>query len=100
MPHPATRYGKPAKHRAHLTRRELEMLRLAANGNTNETIARWLGITSTTVNHGLRRAYAKLGANDRTHAVAIALVRGLIAPKEIAGVQMLPRGTSVHRNTA
>ncbi|MFK8851314.1 helix-turn-helix transcriptional regulator [Streptomyces sp. Ac-502] len=83
-----------------MTRRELEMLRLAANGNTNVTIARWLDITPTTVNHGLRRAYAKLGAQDRTHAVAVALVRGLLKPHEIAGVQMLPAGTSVHRHSA
>ena len=87
---------RPADPRMPITRRELEMLRLAANGNTNETIARHLGITKDTVNGALRSVYRKLGAKDRTNAVAIALVRGLIKPQEIAGVQMLPGRMSIH----
>jgi DNA-binding CsgD family transcriptional regulator len=76
------------------------MLRLAANGNTNEQIARHLGISTHTVNSTLRRVYLKLGARDRTNAVAIALVRGLIRVSDIACVQD-PGGTnSVHANTA
>lgn len=91
---------RPPNPRTAITRRQLELLRLAANGNTNAAIARHLGITPTTVNQTLRTTYLKLGAKDRTHAVAIALVRGLLEPKDIAGVQMLPAGVSVHRDAA
>lgn len=87
---------RPLDSRYPITRRELELLCLAANGNTNEMIARHLGITKDTVNGTLRKSYLKLGARDRTHAVAIALIRGLIEPKDIAGVQMLPGRMSVH----
>ncbi|MEU0589926.1 helix-turn-helix domain-containing protein [Streptomyces ardesiacus] len=59
-----------------LTARQRQVLLLAANGNTNTEIAAWLGITPTTVNHTLRRAYSILGASDRTQAVAIALAVG------------------------
>lgn len=109
---PSPTSGGPAPHRASgarqrppdpktaITRRQLELLRLAANGNSNATIARWLGITPTTVNHSLRSTYLKLGARDRTNAVAIALVRGLLEPSDIANVQMLAGRTSVHRHSA
>jgi len=98
---PAPHKAKACRNRPHdtrypITRRELELLRLAANGNTNETIARHLGITKDTVNGTLRKSYLKLGARDRTHAVAIALIRGLIEPKDVAGVQTPPGRMSVH----
>nr|WSX25525.1 helix-turn-helix transcriptional regulator [Streptomyces tubercidicus] len=97
MPHKARGCrNRPLDSRYPITRRELELLRLAANGNTNEMIARHLGITKDTVNGTLRSVYRKLGAKDRTNAVAIALVRGLIEPHEIAGVQMLPGRMSIH----
>lgn len=100
-PHKATAGRiRPIDPRTSITRRELELLRLAANGNTNEMIARHLAITKDTVNGTLRRSYLKLGARDRTHAVAIALIRGLIEPKDIAGVQMLPGRMSVHSDAA
>lgn len=100
VPHPASRYERgTTTPRARITRREVELLRLAANGNTNETIARHLGITSTTVNGTLRRVYMKLGAADRANAVAIALVRGVLKPSDIACV-VDPGGTaSVHAHT-
>ncbi|CAM5503427.1 MULTISPECIES: helix-turn-helix domain-containing protein [Streptomyces] len=100
-PHRAAHYSKaPIQPRARITRRELQLLRLAANGNTNDMIARYLGISTHTVNGALRRLYLKLGAADRANAVAIALVRGLLVPADIAGVRD-PGGTnSVHANTA
>ncbi|MER6844790.1 helix-turn-helix transcriptional regulator [Streptomyces platensis] len=88
--------NRPLDPRYPITQRELELLRLAANGNTNEGIARFLGITKDTVNGTLRSVYRKIGAKDRANAVAIALVRGLIGPHEIAGVQMLPGRMSIH----
>ncbi|MEV4970609.1 helix-turn-helix domain-containing protein [Streptomyces scopuliridis] len=56
-----------------LTRRQREVLLLAANGNSNADIGRWLWITPDTVNGILRNAYRALGAGDRAHAVALAL---------------------------
>ncbi|MFE2497136.1 helix-turn-helix transcriptional regulator [Streptomyces scopuliridis] len=56
-----------------LTRRQREVLLLAANGNSNADIGRWLWITPDTVNGILRNAYRALGAGDRAQAVALAL---------------------------
>lgn len=99
-PHRAAHYGRPILPRACITRRELQLLRLAANGNTNETIARHLGITKDTVNGTLRRVYLKLGAKDRTNAVAIALVRGVLTTSDIACVVDPGGMASVHAHTA
>jgi DNA-binding CsgD family transcriptional regulator len=78
--------GLPAD-RALLTARRLEVLRLAANGNTNAEIAKKLWIAEDSVKSHMRLAYEQLGARDRTHAIAICLVRGLIHPHE---VELLP----------
>lgn len=67
-----------------LTPRRLEILRLAANGHTNAEIGRDLWIAEESVKSHMQNIYAALGARDRAHAVAIALVRGLIGPHEIA----------------
>ncbi|MFA5843333.1 MAG: response regulator transcription factor [Coriobacteriia bacterium] len=61
-----------------ITRRELDVLRLAAKGLTNESIARDLGVTVETVKTHLSRAFARLGAKDRAHAVAIGMRKGLL----------------------
>lgn len=61
-----------------LTARELDVLRLAAAGNANKGIAHLLGIGEETVKGYMKTVLAKLGANDRTHAVAIAIKRGMI----------------------
>src|SRR5579864_2902580 len=61
-----------------LTLRELDVLRLIAAGNANKMIAGQLSITEETVKSHVTNILAKLGANDRTHAVAIALKRGII----------------------
>lgn len=100
-PHRARRYGKITHQpRARITRRELQLLVLAANGNTNERIAHYLDISAYTVNETLRRVYLKLGAVDRANAVAIALVRGVIKSSDIAGVRDPGGMASVHANTA
>ena len=54
------------------------MLRLVADGNANKEIAAQLSLTEETVKSHVRSILAKLGANDRTHAVAISLKRGII----------------------
>ena len=52
---------------------------LLAEGHANRVIARRLFVTESTVKTHLRSISAKLGATNRTHAVAIARRRGLIA---------------------
>ena len=61
-----------------LTPREIDVLRLVARGNANKAIAAQLSLTEETVKSHIRSILAKLGANDRTHAVAIGLKRGII----------------------
>jgi two-component system, NarL family, response regulator len=62
-----------------LSTRELDVLRLAAAGGANKTIGEKLGISEDTVKTHMRSVLAKLDANDRTHAVAIAARRGIIS---------------------
>ena len=62
-----------------LTPRELEVLQLAAEGDSVEEIARALVLSPGTVRTHLGSIYGKLGAKSRTGAVATALRQGLIA---------------------
>ncbi len=61
-----------------LTARELDVLRLIRDGHRNKQIADRLDIAETTVNFHIKNLVDKLGANDRTHAVTIAIRRGLL----------------------
>jgi DNA-binding NarL/FixJ family response regulator len=61
-----------------LTPRETDVLRVIAAGNTNKEIGSRLGLTEETVKSPVKSILGKLDANDRTHAVAIALKRGVI----------------------
>jgi len=61
-----------------LTARELEVLREVALGNANKTIAVRLLITEDTVKAHVKSVLSKLDANDRTHAVTIAIKRGFL----------------------
>lgn len=63
-----------------LTRRELEVLQLIRDGLKNKQVADRLSISENTVNFHIKNIVAKLGANDRTHAVTIAVRRGLLRP--------------------
>ncbi len=76
-------YLDPALHRAGaagetLTARELDVLRLLADGLPHEQIGTRLGITAETVRSHVRKASDRLGASTRTQAVATALRLGLI----------------------
>jgi DNA-binding NarL/FixJ family response regulator len=62
-----------------LTLREIDVLQLIAEGNANKVVADRLAITEDTVKAHVRNILSKLGANDRTHAVTIALKRGIIS---------------------
>jgi DNA-binding NarL/FixJ family response regulator len=61
-----------------LSPREIEVLELIREGNRNKQIADRLCIAETTVNFHIKNIVDKLQANDRTHAVTIALRRGLL----------------------
>jgi len=61
-----------------LTDREVEVLRYVAAGNSNKIIAAQLNLSEHTVKGHLKNILSKLGANDRTHAVMIAIKRGFI----------------------
>ena len=61
-----------------LTPREISVLTLIAGGNTNKEIAAQLSVTEESVKSYVKNIFAKLDANDRTHAVTIAVKRGII----------------------
>lgn len=61
-----------------LTPRETEVLGLVARGLSNAAIGRELFVTEATVKTHLLRVFAKLGVDDRTRAVTVALERGLL----------------------
>ena len=61
-----------------LTTREVEVLNYLIGGNRNRDIADQLFIAVETVKVHIRHILEKLGAADRTHAVAIGLRRGII----------------------
>jgi DNA-binding NarL/FixJ family response regulator len=61
-----------------LTPREVEVLSCVAKGMANKEIATKLGTASGTVKMHIQNILAKLGASDRTHAVTIAMERGIL----------------------
>jgi LuxR family transcriptional regulator, quorum-sensing system regulator BjaR1 len=63
-----------------LTRREIEVLALLAQGNSAKRIGHILGITPRTVSAHTQSIISKLGTFNCTHAVAIAVRDGLIRP--------------------
>ncbi|MEU4826348.1 response regulator transcription factor [Actinomadura sp. NPDC023710] len=63
---------------AALTAREVEVLRAVADGLSNAEIGRRLVIAEATVKTHLLRVFAKLDVGDRTHAVVVAMDRGLL----------------------
>ena len=64
--------------RPDLTERELGILNLLAQGNTNKLIAVALGFSESLIKQELVRIFDKLGAKDRAHAVMLAIERGLV----------------------
>lgn len=61
-----------------LTAREIEILRCVAAGTSNKIIADRLHLSEATVKGHMKNILSKLGANDRTHAVTIAMKRGFL----------------------
>jgi DNA-binding NarL/FixJ family response regulator len=73
-PQPASRKKLPGG----LTRRELEILKLAAEGHSNVALARMLWVTEQTVKFHLSNVYRKLKVTNRTEAARWAQVNGLL----------------------
>jgi DNA-binding NarL/FixJ family response regulator len=76
------RLTRPVQHVETLTERELEVLRLAARGQTNKQIGAALQISDRTVQNHLANIYAKLAVASRTEAVTVGLQRNLITLSE------------------
>ncbi|WP_405019578.1 helix-turn-helix transcriptional regulator [Kitasatospora sp. NBC_00070] len=75
-PTPA-RYGQP------LTQPEITILRYVANGLSNAAIGRATFISEDTVKSHLQRAFRKLGATNRAHAVGLAALAGHVTRSDI-----------------
>jgi DNA-binding NarL/FixJ family response regulator len=70
--------GRPAREAARqLSEREVEVLRLVANGKTNKEIGFLLGISARTVQHHTAHVYDKLGVDNRAGAARWATEKGL-----------------------
>jgi len=66
-----------------LTDRELVILRYVAMGNTNKEIGKTLNLDEQTIKNEVTVILAKLSANNRAHAVALAMQQGLISLDEL-----------------
>lgn len=73
----SARYGQP------LSEREVQVVRLAANGLSNAEIGRELYLMENTVKSHMQRASRKLGATGRAHVVAVALRAGILSLRDI-----------------
>jgi DNA-binding NarL/FixJ family response regulator len=78
---------------AHLTEREVDLLRLLGHGDSNKTIAETLGITTDTAKKHVSNVIDKMQASSRTHAAIIAAQTGIVGKPVttlIAGTQSEP----------
>jgi len=75
---PATETPTRAMNQAGLTRREVEILKLVAEGHSNAALARMLWVTEQTVKFHLSNIYRKLGVANRTEAGRWAQLNGLL----------------------
>ena len=67
-----------------LSGREMEVLNYAAMGKSNKEIAKIIGLSESTIKNHFSSTLRKLQANDRTHAVTLALCHGWLNTKTIA----------------
>ena len=80
-PRPSVGTGRPGG----LTRRELEILKLVAEGHSNAQLARMLWVTEQTVKFHLSNVYRKLEVSNRTEASRWAQLNGLLTEDSSAG---------------
>ena len=67
-----------------LSLREIEVLNYAAIGNSNKQIGNIIGLSESTIKNHLSNTLKKLHANDRTHAVTLALCHGWLDAQNIS----------------
>ena len=79
---PATAAPAESESPGGLTRRELEILRLVAEGHSNSQLARMLWVTEQTVKFHLSNIYRKLGVSNRTEASRWAQLNGLLTQQQ------------------
>lgn len=83
----ATVAGYLLRDPSRLTRREQQVLKLVAAGETTKSIARLLQLAETTVNNHLDRIRHKTGSRRRADLTRFAIAQGLVDPNEIAGTK-------------
>jgi DNA-binding NarL/FixJ family response regulator len=66
-----------------LSPREVQVLGLIADGNSNKCVAGKLGVSEETVKGHVKNILGKLSARGRAHAVSLGIARGLIAPQDL-----------------
>jgi DNA-binding NarL/FixJ family response regulator len=76
------RSGQEDDQRPRLTRREIELLKLVADGLSNKAIAQSLFVSENTVKYHVRNILQKLGVQNRTEAVAHAIRAGLLGRRD------------------
>lgn len=81
---------RPDQPRTYLTKRQLQVLELAANGNTNRAIGHALGIAEESVKSQMQLILKKLRSHDRAQAVAVALRLGVLRLEDI----VVPEGAN------
>jgi two-component system NarL family response regulator len=69
---------KPSRNELDLTDREIQVIKLIADGKTNKEIANALTISEKTVKNHVRNIFQKLDVDDRTQAAIFAIKKGLI----------------------
>lgn len=69
-----------------LSLREMEVLNYAALGKSNKQIAEIIGLSESTIKNHFSSTLRKLHANDRTHAVTLALCNGWLSIKNISNI--------------
>jgi LuxR family quorum sensing-dependent transcriptional regulator len=72
----------PSGRKPKLSAREIESLLWCGRGKTNAQIGATLGLSARTIEHYLASAIRKLEAKNRTHAVYLAAVAGLLRPEK------------------
>lgn len=82
-----------------LSPRQTQILNQIAKGHPNKWIARCLGISEQTVKNHVTSIMDKLDANDRTHAVVLAMLNGWLKIKDVSEVRSEPElAPSLARN--
>lgn len=88
-------YGRPRRRRTVPTVRELQVLRLIADGLSHDQAAERLAVSVQTVKTHMRNIRQLLGARNSTHAVAIAFERGLLVADPRLAAAMRDAGEPV-----